>query len=360
MTELSAIHSNATSARIYEARDADLAAQREQALAVWHGNLGSDAQFARKFDWFYRSNPQPGSMLKLLFEVREGSAVGVAGLGARRFVVDGDEISAGLLVDLAVAPEHRALQPAMLLQRAVLASGLHSHAFVYGFPNRKAVPVFQRVGFQRVGEIIRYAAPVRHVAYLRRQVPGWLAVLTAPWVDRVQQQRRRRHAGGRDSVRWSLLVDPAVDALWQRARAALVRGCRVACRDRAFLTWRFERQPLHSYRYLSLRRAGEVVPWAHAVCEQVDSTLHVRDFVVDPHRVDGVLALFAVVQREAYRQGAASVSVEFLGDAAIQRQMRAAGLVARGARPVFAAPVEATSDRSAGPHWYLTSADEDE
>ena len=94
-----------------------------------------------KYDWFYLRCPFGPPLLQLLRAGSAGTAVGACGAGRRRMLWKGREIRAGVLVDLAVAREHRSLGPALMLQQGLVAAGHNELDLLYGFPNPKAAPV---------------------------------------------------------------------------------------------------------------------------------------------------------------------------------------------------------------------------
>ena len=114
-----------------------------------------------------------------------------------------DELRAGLLVNLLLAPEHRTFFPALsLLRRLIsdvrLAGDLD---FIYSDPNSMAAPLLQACHFAPVGRLTRFVALVSHP---RAAVDAAIA-LRAQW-------HRPLRSGG-------LRVEPfahAADALYQR------------------------------------------------------------------------------------------------------------------------------------------------
>jgi hypothetical protein len=330
---------------------------RDTILAIWQGNLGESARMRTKFDWFYAACPFGEPSLSLLRHVPDDRHVGVAAAGPRRLSDAGLERSAGVLVDLAVDAEHRSLGPAMMLQMALAERAGARFDLLYGFPNPKAAPVFKRVGYSRLGDIVRHARVLRHRKYLARSMPGPLAAVAGAFLDAAVRAggawRSRRDPRWR--VEWSGAADTRFDALWSRSD---VSGCVLAVRDLRFAQWRFDRCPLEKTRYLLLidPRDDSLAAWF--ACQERESALHVRDFWsaraaegIDRAHVDALL-------REARKDGHTSVSMEVAGRGHLVSGWLAAGFQPRGQRPVYG---KWTAERAAGaPDLYLTSADEDE
>lgn len=343
----------------YVVRAGEPARDREATLAVWRGNLGRNERMAAKYDWFYLRCPHGQPLLQLLCATDTGAPVGTATAGRRRLHWQGSALRAGVLVDLAVLPEHRSLGPALMLQQGLMDSAADEALDVlYGFPNPKAGPVFKRIGYRQPFTLCRYARVLRHAGYMRAHLPRWLAT-PAGWIaDVAMACLDAWHAlrGPRLRAHWSGEVDPRVDALWE---ASPKGDDIVAVRDAAHLRWRFDDSPLATTHYLLLERARDRTLHAWFAVQAGDNMLHVCDF----WSADGARGMaahhIAALLRAAHRQGHASVSVEIRASDAQLRGWRACGFRPRGHRPVFLRWTRADSP-AASAAWFLTSADEDE
>jgi GNAT superfamily N-acetyltransferase len=337
----------------YVVEHADTVRDREAVLGVWRGNLGRDERMGAKYDWFYRDNPLGPPLTLLLKHVASGAVVGVASAGPRRMRVDGRIIEAGVLVDLAVLPEHRTLGPALQLQQAMLDAAGARFALLYGLPNRKAVPVFKRVGYAAIAEMLRMARVLRHREHIARRVPGTaaaLATLAAPVVDTVVRARDALRHLGQPRWRTTWMDAPPAD-LAPGAEPGLLRGAH----DRAFQQWRFAAGPTPPARWLRVEdRTGTLRGWF--TCQSSDDVLQ----IVDCGGADGQsappLAAILALLRAARARGHASVSLQLAAPEALLAPWRAAGFVLRSQRTVFGrwyatAPAQAA--------WF-TAADEDE
>src|SRR5690606_557025 len=97
----------------YAVQVADVALDRDEVLAIWHGNLGRDELMPSKYDWFYRACPDGAPLLLKLVHETSATPVGTLAAGPRRMLWSGDPVMAGLLVDLTVDHAHRTLGPAL-------------------------------------------------------------------------------------------------------------------------------------------------------------------------------------------------------------------------------------------------------
>jgi len=339
----------------YVVAPGDVVRDRATVLGIWRGNLGQDARMQAKYDWFYAQCPYGAPLLQLLRHGPDGTAVGAAAAGPRRMLRDGQPIAAGVLVDLAVLPEHRSLGPALMLQGGLAQAGGERFGLLYGFPNPKAAAVFKRVGYDRLGDIVRRARVLRHAGYLARRLPRPLAAVAGFVLDRARALADTvRAPRERLAAAWSEAADARFDTLW----AASPKGeGAVGVRDAAFARWRFDASPLVKTRYLLLAGAdGALRAWF--ACQVEDAVLHVRDFWSDDAASGIGHARIAALLRAARKAGHAAVSVEFAGPDVRLAGWTAAGFAERGRRPVFGRWSDGSAAGAVAIH--LTSADEDE
>ncbi|HRP72956.1 MAG TPA: hypothetical protein PK743_10015 [Luteimonas sp.] len=337
----------------YTVHEADVERDRELILGLWRGNLGQDARMARKYDWFYRECPFGAPLTLLLRHEDSGEWVGVASAGPRPMWMDGQRVTAGMLVDLAVRPEHRSLGPALMLQMALMEAGLRRFDLLYGFPNPRAAAVFKRVGYAPLGELVRHARVLQHAGYAGRKLPALLAAPAGALLDTVDRVRLWGRAGGLRAY-WQANADESLAALWSPAAAG---PGPIAVRDLDFLRWRIDASPLLEARYLVVRdRSGAVIAWFS--CEARERSLHVVDSWSAQGASGPTQAQLVALLRAARAAGHPSVSIELSGPAATDT-WRDAGFVAREGRPVFGCARDAQVDAPKARAW-LTTADEDE
>ena len=334
----------------YSVRPGDVVADREAVLAIWRGNLGVEARMARKFDWFYAAAPQGAPLMQLLVHAGTEAPVGTCSAGRRRMCLGTQVLEAGVLVDLAVTPEHRSLGPALMLQQGLFNAGRAQLDLLYGFPNPKAVPVFKRIGYRALGQMERHVRVVRHAPYFARRIPAPLASVAGALFDafdalaRVVRTRLR--------ATWHDRVPDDADALCSGApRPEAV----TAERTPASLRWRFDAAPDARFRHLVLADRDGPVAWF--ATRRDDHILHVHDYwtrdgaLASRAHLDGLLAA-------ARRAGAAAVSIELASIGSLLHPWREAGFTVRSARPVFGWCGIAHGDAAVPLH--LVSADEDE
>lgn len=347
---------DARTAPAYATRPGDVELDRDAVLALWRGSLGDDDRMRAKYAWFYQHAPAGSPMLRLL--TADGQDAGACSAGRRRMLHDGRPLRGGVLVDLAVSPEHRSLGPAMILQQGLLAAAREQVDLLYGFPNPKAAPVFKRIGYQPLGELVRYVRVLRHASYLARRLPTSLATLAGALADLAIRARdfALHPLASRLRATWRDRVDPRMDALWESsAKPAGV----AAVRDAAHLRWRFDDAPGAGFRYLLLTEpAGDALCAWFATCARGE-TLEIHDFwsPSGPRLADHHVA---ALLRAARRAGYAAVSIELATTPDVLAPWRALGFVERGKRPIFGCWNRSQDGPATLPQLHLTAADEDE
>ena len=339
----------------YEVVEVSARHDREQVLALWEGNLGSGTRLGLKYDWFYVDCPADAPLVMSLLQRETEERVGVVAAGERRMLWRGQPVRAALMVDLAVAPEHRWLGPALILQRRMKQVAAERYDLLYVFPNPLATPVYLRAGYSHLGEIVRYARVLRHQGYLARHLPRPLAWAGGSLLDVFDRVRRRLRARP-CRHEWVDRSTDDMDRLWASSHHG---DGPITVRDRAYLDWRFDRSPLASTRYLLLRADdGRLEAW-FACQAREDNILHVHDF----WSVDAVEGLARTrVDTLLHAANAAdhrAVWFEFAGASASMAGWLAAGFKPRSRRPVFGHATTCPPQALAAT-LHLTAADEDE
>lgn len=357
---------------------------RDDLLRLWADNLQVETSPAAKFDWIYRAAPLLPEQVWLLRASTSPAAVGTAGLGLRRMQLPHGDASAGLLADLAVDKAHRSLGPAIAIVREVKSWALGHLDLAYGFPNAHAQGVFKRTGYHPLGTITRWARVLRHAGYAARvrelelpRVPPaardllyraaeqpWFAALAGAAVDVTQLARRSPaaiEAARRLRVDATDAPDPAaLDELWARARGEY--GV-VAHRGGAVLSWRFPASPRRRWYGARARGAADSALRAYALVERSDDgAAHIKDLFGHPA---DVIALLDLLPALAYRAGASSLSMRYLGAPWLADALAARGFTARQADRLIVVATAATMPAASAEAvrkadtWHLTDFDED-
>jgi len=233
----------------YTVVSADLQKDRQVIIDLWRRNLADISHLEEKFDWHFLNNPfGPGQIWILQ---ADGRPIGTTSLGMRPLKLGETVTNAGVACDLAVNKEHRFLQPALMLQRALLSTSHSSVRVVYGVPNSGGASVMKYVGYHEFCHVHRYAKILRISHYMQRfGKSGADASLIGRLADRgfaaLQSFGRQKD----DRLAQILpCFDERFDELWSLISS---EHPALTVRDRRFLKWRYYECPLRQYQTLAL------------------------------------------------------------------------------------------------------------
>ncbi len=362
---------------IYTITAADPDLDRERIIGLWKHGLTHAGMPEAKFDWYYAKNPAGIPRAFFLYVAGEPEPVGVAAIATRHMQLGTKVMAAGALIDFVALPEYRTLFPALFLQKEMRLAALETdctHALLYGLPNPKSLAVVRRIGYQLIGQMVRRVRIVRSAIYLSRYAPIGISNIIGPLIDRVRlgTLALQNIALTKFQRQWIDRPDARFDVLWHKIAAqAKTQSFLIGIRDCAFLTWRFTDCPLRSYRFFTLSSVADNRLIAYAACAVNGESLEVHDFLVDTTERGAIKALWHAISAEAFHRGHTNISVEFMGDASLQKELKVAGMRKRQERPLYASisniskvgtSSKDTDDESTlllESHWYLTLADED-
>jgi hypothetical protein len=172
-------------------------------------------------------------------------------LGMRPFKLRGNIGTAGVASDLAVNKDHRFLQPALALQRALLSTAHPGVQIIYGVPNPGGASVLKHVGYREFSTIHRYAKVLRITHYLQksRKVDASVSLIgrLADHAFATVQAFSRR--GNKRITQPMPTFDARFDELWNRTSSD---SPALTVRDRRFLHWRYKEFPLRQYKTIGL------------------------------------------------------------------------------------------------------------
>lgn len=344
---------------------ADLQSDRKTIIDVWRRNLRIGREAEEKFDWQFVANPYGPGRCWLL--CAGGTPAGTSALSMRELEICGKIVRAGVAGDFAVDAAHRFAQPALMLQRGVIASIGDNLDLIYGIPNDRAAPIMKRVSYFEAGELHRYAKALRVSPYmergktLRKLRPafGAAADLAYAAVARVSER-----VGSEFSVRGITAFDERFDELWRCCRGAHPV---MEPRDSRFLAWRFARCPLRRYETVALLSRDESRLHGYWIYYIEDESMVGADFLVA--RAEHMESLLAAACSRARELGLISVSAAFLAPVPIVAAFERFGFRRRTGTPGTGRGLPAARKLMVhrGPEggspapapWYVTPAEED-
>lgn len=346
----------------YTVKQAELGRDRATVLALWQQAFPGSDQHPIKYDWCYGATPQGPGRLYLLEYADEGCVIGVQGIVPRRWWVQGGVRPAGICSDLVVDQNHRSIGPALALVRQVIAMERQGDdaCLLYGFPNPKSEALYRRAGYNKMGEIIRYALPLRvHVWLARKGIPKPLATALGKFADLAFQARLALN-NLRSARRWRCVpvtqFDTRFDALWSRVAEHAVP---MVIRDSDYLRWRFGNNFSGQTQVMVLETHDGQIDGYVVYVVQDNKLVSVLDFLAADQDV-ALPVLFRLFARAMYRQGVAGVMLEYSGPSMIAACLRQCGFSARETNPIYAVLGHKAVGWQDGVEPYFTYSDRDQ
>jgi hypothetical protein len=339
-------------------RPADLSADRSLLIDALRRYLTPFSDDDR-FDWLYRANPHGAAHAWIGRDDSSGEVVAVASAFPRRLYRGGGEAAGWVLGDFCVDDRHRALGPALQLQRACIA-GLESAGADawYDFPSASMMAVYRRLAIPPTARMIRFAKPLRLDRWVAERVPF------RPLADRLARAGNfllqwglpgRDPGSGRTIGRHDASFDSEFTDF--AARIGSSAGTCVQ-RTAAYLNWRYRDCPSGAYETLVARESGRIA--GYAVLAQRESEATVVDLFGAPPAAAS--ALLGTAARVAAQRGVQTLSMPMLEGDPRTGLARALGFRAREAVPVVLVerePRTSASEAGGFAGWHLMHGDRD-
>ena len=337
-------------------RAGDVETDREAAIGLLSRYVNPAYDGAR-FDWLYRANPAGRGRLWMAVDGATGEPVGTAGALPRWLAVGGRDLRAWILADFCIAESHRALGPALQLQRACLEDLAGDGApFWYDLPSRTMEAVYRRLGLAPAAQMRRFVRPLRSYPALRTRLRS--AVLARPaavvadralaWGTRARGPLALAAHEGRCGEEFTALAREA-----NPGYGAVVR------RHADYLNWRYLDNPFERHEIVTARRNGHLVGYAVVTTEPETPAIVDLFGIPTPRLMEGLLRGTLGWLR---RRGAASATLWLLAPPFWGPILQRTGFRAREAAPVMlkAGAVPAWAPRLDHPSpWLLTHGDGD-
>jgi hypothetical protein len=242
-----------------------------------------------------------------------------------------------------------------MLQRSLQRAALQAKAFLYGIPDRRALPLFKRLRSTFAFDVPRFVRVVRASNYVSKILPAWIAAPAAAAIDFSDRVFCAIElARGGPITEWSDSFDSRFDELWRRVDTTRLI---IGERSSRFLKWRF---PLVGRRTLVFvaRQPGNATIHTYVVGEVESNLFVVKDLLTITSGEELRKTMYALVV--ATRQlGVHAISVSMLPTATVQEALVRSHFVTRDSRSFFCTWANDPSEALIKASWYITGADED-
>lgn len=248
-------------------------------LPLWRKGMSDPAivnQVQSRFKWLYGSNPAGRTYSWVVVDRSSQEVLGACSLVPHRLRVGNVELRAGQLVDFIVDPRARVAGPAIALQRGLAEqSSQEGFDLLFGYPNRKAWPIFARAGYKDIGGTRMWARsllvdPPRVLRMMERRLnlrlpagPSRILSSVLSWPVACAVQAGSRALEARQLIR-NRLLKGRLDKFGGEAPRLSQLSASLLSTDHSpeHLRWRFARHPTHDYRIFELHEGSDCIAWA--------------------------------------------------------------------------------------------------
>lgn len=317
-------------------------------LPLWREGM-SDQRIAhtveRRRDWLYRLREAGATCSWAVRDNATGDVIGACSVVPRLLTIGGRTYRAGLLSDFIVRADARAAGPAIALQRDLASQSRDlGFDFLFGSPNRKAWPIFARLGYKAVTGTRCWVKPLRRdpgrVQKLLRLLVGERAsaapgaafarLLAPPIAFSIQAGLRACEAaaagwfalGGYRATLREMSAAPLGFDGRQEQRPTIVTHD-----EPGYLAWRYADHPTNRYLLFEVMRAGRVVAWA--IVRGRGEAAEVQDAAWVDDEPSAPRALWWLLPRQLRLTGCSVVTISCAGAGDVDASLRASLYVER-------------------------------
>jgi len=334
-------------------RAADCQSDRDALIQLLRCCLTPESD-ERRFRWLYEESPHGKAFACIVEDSSNGDTVGAAAAFPRRMYFDGREKVGCVFGDFCLRSAYRSLGPAMQLQRACLeVLGRGKFEFAYDFPSTAMMAVYHRLGLKSVGNLVRYARPLRAEHRLEKIVKSKTAarILAAPANLALATRRASRAVG----VEFSLHSGCCGEEFSFLDRETSSRQGVHTSRAADFLNWRFLAHPTATHDIVTARRSGELHGYVVVRQDQNGQAL-IADVNVGKE-TNLVASLLDASSEILRKRGALTVTMPAGEQHPWREEFARVGFLSRETAPVVSfAPF---ADTAPGKDWYLMQCERD-
>jgi Acetyltransferase (GNAT) domain len=265
----------------------------------------------RRYRWLYMDNPFGEAKAWIAMDDRTGGIAGFTAVFPRLMNVDGKDVLCWNCGDFSINKNYRSLGVAIQLRSAATRIVNEGQVpFLYAHPNDRMKIVHLRAGHKVIGQMVRFAMPLRvERCFAPLTGRAWLSSALA-WagntVRSISKYSRRSKRSFRAEIFDEFPTEAPFNSLLEDVRARLpIFGLR----NYEYLNWRFGMNPLVRLNTLLLYEMEQLVGYVFYSFK--DGVMHINDIFCLPE-MDVADALITYLTNVGWQQGARSVSVTLL------------------------------------------------
>ncbi len=261
--------------------------KREELLGLFQASFGLTVT-AELWNWKYFQNPLAPAVPELIVATDRGRIVGARPFLLAELWLGNERVKAAQPCDTMVHPQYR--QEGIfsrMNQFAIEYFRREGYALFYNFPNSNSRPGYLRQGWEIVAiteTLYRFDNPQKVISYKLRN--KFLGTGLGFFYDKLLNARIKASplSSSFQIEVFDQFADELkeVDTLSDKSAINLARG-------ETYLRWRFDQHPEHSYKYIVVRKKGEL--WGYAVVsvqEQLNGLIYgmIVDYLVKDKDID--------------------------------------------------------------------------
>jgi hypothetical protein len=256
---------------------------RESIFEFWKEYLPGTPP--ERLEWMTRGNPAGPAIWFFAIAQDSSEVAGIASLLPRNMWRRGKTYRAGIMGDFMIHKKHRAFGPNILLPKTIIAHlEKLGFDFMYTLPNAASHKICQRIGLKRIKEISTYMRPVTSKSFLNKYIPTVMVDVCAPILDTAMRITSRetftRAKGIFEEVDE---IDDSFNLLWEKVK--LKKEALITEMSSAYLTWRYVKNPFHSFRFITYKTGSdEDLSGFAAFCTTARNNLELYDIVAMERR----------------------------------------------------------------------------
>ncbi|MCW8909309.1 MAG: GNAT family N-acetyltransferase [Gammaproteobacteria bacterium] len=249
---------------------------KEQIIDFWNENLPGTP--VERFEWMLE-NPAGSAIWFFAFEEEKNELVGTISIMTRQMFLNKKPLKAGIVGDYMVSKAYRVFGPALSMQKKVLESmSLYGFDYVYTIPNDASLKMNERAGYINAVKLLHFVKPINSSRYFYKYFNSKLSAYIGyvfDFVLRIFSKESYLFSNNQcDEVE---SANDSFDVLWAEVKN-LEKGL-IGDHSSDYINWRYFKNPISSFRLLTLRSRSEEKLLGYLVFSIVDDKVDIYDIL---------------------------------------------------------------------------------